>query len=103
MKIFACSDIHGFYKEFKEALVKSGFEENNPDHLLIVCGDYWDRGYNPYKIVEYLNGINNISVTRTGGRIVGRTKYVFVLVNDVLHFMLVPDVVASCDNIHSAE
>lgn len=59
MKIFACSDIHGFYKEFKDALKKSGFEENNPSHLLIVCGDYWDRGYQPYKIYEYLNNINN--------------------------------------------
>lgn len=28
-KFYICSDIHGFYDEFREALGKSGFDENN--------------------------------------------------------------------------
>lgn len=64
MKIFACSDIHGFYNEFKQALENAGFEDNNPNHLLIICGDFWDRGYNPYKITEYLNSIDNKILVR---------------------------------------
>ena len=53
-KFYICSDIHGFYDEFREALGKSGFDENNPDHWLICCGDYWDRGDHPIQVMNYL-------------------------------------------------
>lgn len=53
-KFYICSDIHGFYDEFREALGKSGFDENNPDHWLICCGDHWDRGLKPVEVMNYL-------------------------------------------------
>ncbi|MBR4864841.1 MAG: hypothetical protein IKU07_09715, partial [Oscillospiraceae bacterium] len=28
----------------KEALARAGFDKNNEDHVLICCGDYFDRG-----------------------------------------------------------
>lgn len=59
MKIFATSDIHGFYNEFKDALNRAGFEENNPNHLLIVCGDYWDKGHKPWQVMKYLLSLKN--------------------------------------------
>lgn len=53
-KIFAISDIHGFYKEMIESLKESGYDENNPEHLLIVCGDKFDRGKESVKVFQYL-------------------------------------------------
>ena len=41
---FVCSDIHGFYKEWMKSLKEAGFNKNNPEHILIVLGDVFDRG-----------------------------------------------------------
>ena len=43
-KLFVVSDIHGHYTELKAALDRAGFDRNDPAHLLICCGDYFDRG-----------------------------------------------------------
>jgi serine/threonine protein phosphatase 1 len=43
-KIFAISDLHGFYNETMAALSAAGWDENNIDHLLVVVGDMFDRG-----------------------------------------------------------
>lgn len=53
-KIFAISDIHGFYTEMIESLKESGYDEDNPKHLLIVCGDKFDRGKESVKVFQYL-------------------------------------------------
>lgn len=53
-KIFAISDIHGFYTEMIESLKESGYDEDNPEHLLIVCGDKFDRGKESVKVFQYL-------------------------------------------------
>lgn len=53
-KIFAVSDIHGFYTEMIESLKESGYDEDNPEHLLIVCGDKFDRGKESVKVFQYL-------------------------------------------------
>ena len=57
MKFFVTSDIHGFYDEMIEALDKAGFDKDNPEHWLIVCGDYFDRGRQPSKVMRYLLGL----------------------------------------------
>ena len=59
MVIFAVSDVHGFYNEMIEALDKAGFDRNNPNHLLVSCGDNFDRGPDAVKVYEYLNNIDN--------------------------------------------
>jgi hypothetical protein len=53
-KFFIMSDIHGFYDEMKSALDKSGFDENNPEHWVVTCGDHFDRGPKPLEVLRYL-------------------------------------------------
>ena len=54
MKYFVCTDIHGYYDEWQEALKKNGFDINNPQHKIIVCGDLFDRGNQPKKIIDFI-------------------------------------------------
>lgn len=56
-KYFCVSDIHGFYTEFHKALYKAGFRKTNPEHILIVCGDIFDRGPENIKVYEYLKSL----------------------------------------------
>ena len=58
-KIFVVSDIHGHCTELKNALEKAGFISGDETHLLIACGDYFDRGSESRLVLEYLNGIPN--------------------------------------------
>ena len=53
-KFYVCSDLHGFYNEFRAALDNSGFDENNPEHWLISLGDEMDRGPNPEGVISYI-------------------------------------------------
>ena len=64
MKIFAISDIHSFYDEMRSALKSAGFEENNPNHLLVCCGDYFDRGPKPWEVLQYLTKLKNVILVR---------------------------------------
>ena len=57
--IFAISDIHSFYKETIESLAKAGYDEGNPNHLLIVCGDIFDRGDSSLEIYEWLKKLTD--------------------------------------------
>ena len=50
---------NGFYDEMIEALKKAGFDKNNPNHLLIGLGDYWDRGLKPKQVMDYLLSLPN--------------------------------------------
>jgi hypothetical protein len=54
MNIFAISDIHGYYDEMIEALDEAGFDKDNPEHWLVTCGDHFDRGRMPSKVMRYL-------------------------------------------------
>ena len=58
-KIFAVSDIHGCASALERALDESGFDRKNPDHLLVVLGDLFDRGNENRRVLEYLSGIKN--------------------------------------------
>lgn len=42
-KFFVTSDIHSAYTPWIESLTESGFDKNNPEHKIIVCGDLFDR------------------------------------------------------------
>ena len=56
-KLFVMSDIHGFYDEMIAALNAAGFDENNPDHWFVGCGDYFDRGRQPRQVMKYLHNL----------------------------------------------
>ena len=54
---FACSDIHGFYDEWMKSLADAGFDVNDPEHVLIVCGDIFDRGRQPIQVYEFITSL----------------------------------------------
>lgn len=56
-KYFCSSDIHGFYDEYMEALNEAGFNISNKNHVLIVCGDIFDRGKKPLEVYEFLRSL----------------------------------------------
>ena len=64
MKLFVIADVHGFYDEMIEALENAGFDKDNPNHMLIGCGDYWDRGKKPYEVTQYLSHLKNKVLVR---------------------------------------
>ena len=64
MKFFVFSDCHGYADELISALNEVGFDRNNPNHFLIGCGDYLDRGRQPQEIIQFLSPIDNKILVR---------------------------------------
>ena len=54
MTLFCISDVHSYLEPLKEALAQAGFDENNPDHWLISCGDLFDRGPDSEELLYYI-------------------------------------------------
>ena len=63
-EIFAVSDVHGHSSILKKALKDAGFRENDPTHLLVGLGDYFDRGQENADTLEYLSSIENKVLVR---------------------------------------
>ena len=42
-KLFVVSDVHGYIAQLKTALEAVGFDENNPTHVFVCCGDLFDK------------------------------------------------------------
>lgn len=59
MKIFAVSDVHGFTSILRRNLSEVGFEVNNPNHLLVLCGDLFDRGTEAKDMLKFIHEIDN--------------------------------------------
>lgn len=57
--LFIVSDTHGHYTLLQQALDKAGFDLHDPSHLLICCGDYFNRGTENTKILEFFESISN--------------------------------------------
>ena len=53
-KFFVVSDIHSFYTPLTKALDASGFDSNNKEHWLVVCGDAFDRGDESLDVLYFL-------------------------------------------------
>ena len=53
-KYFVASDIYSFYTPFIKELNKTGFDLNNEEHILIICGDLFDRGSESLKLYEFI-------------------------------------------------
>lgn len=58
-KYFVFSDVHGCYNELIRDLNKSGFEINNDSHIIISCGDNFDRGNQNYEMFCFLRDLPN--------------------------------------------
>ena len=59
MKIFAISDMHSYLTPTLKALKDAGWDENNPKHIIVVCGDALDRGNETAEMVEWLIDLIN--------------------------------------------
>jgi serine/threonine protein phosphatase 1 len=57
MKYFVVSDVHSFYDAMMNALNKQGFDPENKEHKLIVCGDLFDRGDDTVKVYEFVRSL----------------------------------------------
>lgn len=57
MKYFIVSDIHGHYKELKQALVDAHFNPYKERHTLIVLGDMFDRGGESRKVYKFIKNL----------------------------------------------
>ena len=58
-KFFVTSDIHSYFTPFKKALDDAGFDPNNKDHWLIVCGDCFDRGHESKELLKFLMSLKH--------------------------------------------
>lgn len=58
-KLFVVSDIHGHFTLLKEALDQAGFNKENKDHLLICCGDYFDRGDENVEVLKFFERLKH--------------------------------------------
>jgi serine/threonine protein phosphatase 1 len=51
---FVASDLHGKYTAFIFALLEKGFEIDNPNHIIILAGDSFDRGNQNKEIYDFI-------------------------------------------------
>ena len=58
VKYFCVSDIHSFYAPLIKELEDKGFNINDNNHKLIICGDAFDRGDDSVKVFEFLKQLN---------------------------------------------
>lgn len=58
-KLFVVSDIHGHYTLLKEALDRAGFDQEDESHLLICCGDYFDRGDENVQVLKFFERLKH--------------------------------------------
>ena len=58
MKYFITSDVHSFYEELIVALNDKGFEIENEEHKLVVCGDLFDRGDGTKPLYDFIKDLH---------------------------------------------
>lgn len=56
---FVVSDVHGHYTPLKAALDDAGFDPENEAHILICCGDYFDRGTENLSVLKYFERLKH--------------------------------------------
>lgn len=54
---FAVSDTHSFYRPLMAALTEAGYDKSDPDHVLVLCGDAFDRGPDSVKMLKFLRSL----------------------------------------------
>lgn len=54
MKYFIVSDVHSNWEALMTPLKEAGYEEENPNHTLIVAGDLFDRGEDSLRIYQWI-------------------------------------------------
>lgn len=54
MKYFIVSDVHSNWNALIKPLKEAGYNAKNPDHILIIAGDLFDRGDDTIKIYKWI-------------------------------------------------
>ena len=62
--LFVVSDIHGHYTLLKEALDAVGFDRESGGHLLVCCGDYFDRGDENVEVLKFFERLDRAVLLR---------------------------------------
>ena len=57
-RYFACSDIHSFFTEWQDALADKWFDISNKEHIIIICGDLFDRGHQSKECFEFVKKLS---------------------------------------------
>lgn len=58
-KLFVVSDIHGDYTALAKSLMEAGYNENDENNVLIVCGDMFDRGSESLEVYKQLKRLSD--------------------------------------------
>lgn len=58
-KYFLTSDVHSYYDELLEVLKSKSFDIDNPDHVLCVLGDLFDRGPKSKELLAFVKGLGD--------------------------------------------
>lgn len=56
MRYFVFTDAHGHFNALKASLESKGFDSSDNEHILISCGDNFDRGVENYEMFNFLKG-----------------------------------------------
>ncbi len=56
-KYFIFTDLHNFFTIFKERIKECGFDENNKNHFLVICGDAFNKGKEAKEMYYYLKKV----------------------------------------------
>lgn len=58
VKYFVLADVHSFYDEMMKVLDEKGFEIDNLEHHVVLCGDAFDRGPKPKEVFDFLRKLD---------------------------------------------
>ena len=61
---FAFSDPHACLQPVLEGLKEAGFDPSNLNHCLIVAGDLFDRGPEPYELYQYVQSLPQVILVK---------------------------------------
>lgn len=56
-KYFFVSDIHSYASCLKEALKRAGFKKTDANHIIVLCGDVFDRGFETMEVFKFFMSI----------------------------------------------
>jgi len=54
MRYYVTADVHGFYREMREALENAGYFRDREAHKLVILGDLMDRGQEAEKMQDFI-------------------------------------------------
>ena len=83
-KYFIVSDIHSYLDELVNALSATEFELDNPNHILIINGDVFDRGHQTVALYKWLKEFpqdsSGLVIKFIGTAVLRQFRYLYIKV-----------------------